>query len=179
MDAHRIATFAGGLVQRVLGMVEQARGIAGVLRAQAHAQLAGHEQRIGQYRKGQLHLLADLFGEILGQGQIGGARHGNQELIAAMPPQHAASAQVGLQALGDQHQCLVTDLRAHVLVDRGEVVDVHMHQHQRGASGSGFGDHRLQLGVAGAKAIRRIIDADRGQVGVPHGLSIPLTRRPP
>jgi hypothetical protein len=46
-----------------------------------------------------------------------------------------------------------------------EVVDVHVHQHQRDAAGGRLGNHRLQLGVAGAKAVGGIIDADRGRLG--------------
>ncbi len=117
MDAHRVSTFAGCLVQRILGVVEQSRGVTGVFRAQAHPQLAGHEQRVRQHRQGQLHLLPDLLGEVLRQRHVGVARDRDQELVAAMPPQFAATAQVGLQPLRHQHQRLVTHLGAHVLVD--------------------------------------------------------------
>ncbi|KAG1255395.1 hypothetical protein G6F68_010399 [Rhizopus microsporus] len=179
VDAHRVAAFARGLVQRVFGVVKQARSAAGMFGAQAHAQLAGHEQRVRQHRQRQLHLLPDLLGEVFRQRHVGGARYRDQEFVAAVAPQLATPAQVGLQALRHQHQGLVAHFRAHVLVHRGEVVDVHMHQHQRGTARSRVGDHRLQLGIAGAKAVGCIVDADRGQVGIPHRLSIPVTQRWP
>jgi len=165
---HDISAFAAGLVQRVLGQVEQAARVGGVFRAQRHADLGGQEQGVGQHRQRQLHLLAQLLGHFLRQGHAAGARDGQHEFVAAMPPQPAAAAQVVAQALRDQHQRLVADLCAHVLVDRGEVVDVQVQQHQRRAAAGGVGDHGGQFRVAGAQPGRGGCFGDRLRGGVPH-----------
>ena len=64
------------------------------------------------------------------------------------------------EAAAELRQRLIANVRAHVLVDRAEVVDVQVQQHQRRRARIGGVDHPLQVGFAGTQA------GQAGQVGV-------------
>ncbi|MNV74987.1 hypothetical protein D3C71_1682470 [compost metagenome] len=93
-------------------------------------------------------VIAQLFRQLMGAGQIGIAQHGD-ELFAAEAGEQITRPQALLQTLGGMLQAGVAGQMAILVVDLLEMVEVH-HQDGRGAlAAHGLGLGAVQLFVEG------------------------------